>query len=40
VTLFLLCMPQAEKKTDDRNKSSSEELEHVADEFSKHYIFC
>jgi hypothetical protein len=33
-------MPQTEKKIDDRNDSSSEELENAANEFSKHYIFC
>jgi len=33
-------MLQTEKNTDDTNNRSSEELEHAADEFSKHYIFC
>jgi hypothetical protein len=37
VTLFLLGMPQTEKKSDDRKDSSSEELGHASNEFFKHY---
>jgi hypothetical protein len=39
-SMFLLCMPQTEKRSDDRNDSSSEGPEHASDEICKHYTFC